>query len=360
MSSAAANDVKTAVPIFDVSNYNVWVNQMKFWLQNQNLWRIVNSAILLPTVSPGPPPVTAQDVAVWDNKDEAAFGAISLRIAHHMWTAVFMAANTTSALVWTPITTTWSCTGISAIYQDYKAAIGIRVGMSNPAKDITRLQTHFECLSANNAPVSAYEQGMILLSAIPDKWDHVAAYYVQTCTSVANVSFNVIHKAILAEFDRSSGSHPDQSHVADKISAIKQKGKPPHFSKQKGADSSSANNDDGPSSSKKRHEHKKAKKAQGYSHHQSHVASMAMMVDQSANVQQQATVSRPMIALQPPRAGPSTTTVASFRPQGISYESKSLKQSAQAYTGQTGQPGPLTLTETWALISQLNLAPQLR
>ena len=105
MSSAATNDVKTAVPIFDGSNYNVWVDQMKFWLQSQNLWRIVNGAIPRPTVGLGPPPVTAQDVAVWDNKDKAAFGAISLRIAHHMWAAMRMAANTTSALVWTTITT---------------------------------------------------------------------------------------------------------------------------------------------------------------------------------------------------------------------------------------------------------------
>ena len=40
MSSAAANDVKIAVPIFDGSNYNVWVDQMKFWLQSQNLWML--------------------------------------------------------------------------------------------------------------------------------------------------------------------------------------------------------------------------------------------------------------------------------------------------------------------------------
>ena len=159
----------------------------------------------------------------------------------------------------------------------------------------------------------------------------------------------------MAEFDRSGGSHPNQSHVADKISAIKRKGKAPKFSKQKGADSSSANNDDGPSSSKKRRDHKKAKKAN--SHHQSHVASMAMVVDESAIVQPPAMVSRPMIALQPSWAGPSTTTVATFRPQGITYESKSLNQSAQAYTGQTGQPGPSTLTETQALISRLNLDP---
>ena len=107
----------------------------------------------------------------------------------------------------------------------------------------------------------------------------------------------------------------------------------------------------------RRRDRKKGKKAQGNSHHQSHFASVDMVVDRPANTQQQATVSCPMIALQPSQAGPSTTTVASFKPQGISYESKSLKQSAQAFTGQTGQPGPLTLTETYTLISCLNLDP---
>ena len=68
-------------------------------------------------------------------------------------------------------------------------------------------------------------------------------------------------------------------------------------------------------------------------------------------------MSHPMIALQPSRAGPSTTTIALFKPQGISYESKSLKQSAQAYTGQTGQLGLSTLSETRALISHFNLDP---
>ena len=80
---------------------------------------------------------------------------------------------------------------------------------------------------------------------------------------------------------------------------------------------------------------------------------MAMVVDESST----ATVSRPMIALQPSWAGPSTMTIASFRPQGITYASKSLTQSAQAFTGQMGQPGPSTLMETRALISRLNLDP---
>ena len=82
-----------------------------------------------------------------------------------------------------------------------------------------------------------------------------------------------------------------------------------------------------------------------------------LYVDQPAYAQQQATVSCPMIALQPSQAGPSTMTVALFTPQGITYESKSLKQSTQVFTSQMGQPGLLTLMETWALISCLNLDP---
>ena len=351
-SNNASNEVKITVPIFDGSNYNIWVEQMSLWLRSANLWRIVNGTTPRPTLGAGNPPVTQQMVDIWDDKDEAAFGAISLRIAHHMRAAVLTATNVTSAMVWTAITTTWSKTGISAIYQDYKAAIRIRVGTSNPAKDITRLQTHFERLAANNAPVSAYEQGIILLSAIPDEWDHVAAYYVQTCPAVANVSFDAIRKAVLAEFDRSGGSRTDQTHVADKITAIKRKGKPPHFSKQKGANNSPpANADGGPSSSKRRRDRaNRGKKPQGDSHHHTHFASTVEVSGPAA---------RPMIALQPSRAGPSTTTIASFKPQGISYESKPLKQSAQTYTGHTGKLGPASasLKETRTLISRLDLSP---
>ena len=81
------------------------------------------------------------------------------------------------------------------------------------------------------------------------------------------------------------------------------------------------------------------------------------MVDRTADTQQRAMVSCPTIALQPSQASPSTTTIVLFKPQGISYESKSLKQSAQAFTGQMGQPGPSTLTKTHALISHLNSDP---
>ena len=75
------------------------------------------------------------------------------------------------------------------VYQDFKAAMRCRVLSGNPAKDITKLFTHLERLWANQVVIPDYVQGMTLLNAIPDEWDHVAAYYVQTMQTVANVNF---------------------------------------------------------------------------------------------------------------------------------------------------------------------------
>ena len=50
---------------------------------------------------------------------------------------------------------------------------------------------------------------------------------------VNTVTFTAIQTAILAEFECSGGNHNHQTHTADKISAVKRKGKLPNFQKQK-------------------------------------------------------------------------------------------------------------------------------
>ena len=70
----------------------------------------------------------------------------------------------------------------------------------------------------------------------------------------------------------------------------------------------------------------------------------------SAAVQQQKAVSRPQIALQPSRAGPSTTTIVSFKLSGINYN-----RSAQTYTGQPPRPGLATLLEARSLAEHLDV-----
>ena len=241
----SSSTLEKFVPTFDGSNFLEWKAQMMAYLQERGYWWIVNGTITQPA-----PPATAAEIEAWDVKDEMVNGSITLRLAHNLRTGI---VGATSHATWTNLNNTFAQTGVAAVYQDFKAAMRIKIGTSNPAKDITKLYTHLERLRANQVALPNYVQGMILLNTIPDDWDHVAAYYVQTTQQVANVSFTNIRTAILAEHDRLGGTRQNQQHIADKISAVKRKGKSPKFSKQRDTDSyQPADSEAGPSSKRRR------------------------------------------------------------------------------------------------------------
>src|SRR5271169_1346648 len=71
---------------------------------------------------------------------------------------------------------------------------------------------------------------MILLRAIPKEWDNVASMYCNGMT-MSNVTFIGMRDAIVAEFEHRA--KPSQiAHFADRISAVKCKGKSPSFKEQ--------------------------------------------------------------------------------------------------------------------------------
>ena len=330
---------------------------MNGYLQLKGWWRIVNRTITRPVA--GTAGAVATDEAAWDNADEMALGAITLKLAYTIRTGMVAA---TLVLTWTALQTAFAWTGVSAVYQDFKAAMRVRVGSGNPAKDITRLSSHLEHLRANQVVIPNYVQGMMLLNAIPDEWDHITAHYTQTTQAVANVTFAAIRTAIMAEHDHLGGTKQNQSHIADKLSEVKRKGKSPKFSNQQDTDYAPASNKAGPSSSKRRRGrgNKNGKgKAPGHgqgSHHHSHLASQLEMKAPAA-VQQQQAVRLPQIALQPSRAGPTTTTIASFKPAGINYMSKPTNCPASTFTGQPSRPGLATLPEAHSLAERLEVTP---
>ena len=372
MSSSADFSLDKTIPVFDGANFLEWQAQMKGFLQLKGWWRIVNGTMTRPIA--GNAGAMQADINNWDLADEMALGAITLKLAHTLRTGMVAA---TSAATWTALNATFAHTGVSAVYQDFKAAMRVKISMNNPAKDITRLTTHLERLHANNVVIPDYVQGMMLLNAIPDEWDHVAAYYVQTTNAVASVAIAAIRTAILAEHDRLGETKQNQSHIADKISAVKRKGKSPKFSNQRNTDYEPASNKAGPSSSKKRRlrggrgKGKQPGESQG-SHHHSHLASWLEMNEElqnrpqyerfltqqaqpamslnkglqswSAKVQAQR-AERPQIALQPSRAELSTTTIVSFKPNGATYYTNPNHRPASAFTGQPSRPGPATLPE---------------
>ena len=64
---------------------------------------------------------------------------------------------------------------------------------------------------------------MLLLGALPSKWDHVAAIYLQGKTTHMQIDYTEVRNAIIAEFDW-TGTNPGQVQHTHKISAMKRKG----------------------------------------------------------------------------------------------------------------------------------------
>ena len=117
---------------------------------------------------------------------------------------------------------------------------------------------------------------MILLNALPQKWDHIASVYIQE-TEVNNFSFMKIREQIIGEWEHSNAVKASTS--ANKLSVVKCKGKSPQFNSQKRNANDNKAEDSGWTEnkwSKCRKKKPKTEKSSGHSH--SHLASAAAFV----------------------------------------------------------------------------------
>ena len=137
---------------------------MMAFLQSQGLWHIANGTWVCATLN-----ATAANqgkLDAWDLKDEICNGQITLQLVKNVCNGIVgMIAVTTQ----TNLQTQFVSEGLSSIYQDFKAAMAVKIAMSNPVKDMTNLYTYLECLQANQVVIPEYIQGMMLLNAIPNK-----------------------------------------------------------------------------------------------------------------------------------------------------------------------------------------------
>ena len=204
---------------------------------------------------------------------------------------------------------------------------------------------------ANGVTLSDYVLGMLLLGALPSKWDHVAAIYLQGKTAHTDISYTEVRNAIVAEFDR-TGTNPGQQQHAHKISAVKRKGDHPSFSQQRSNTNAPKARNDGQGSSNK----KKPKKSKGkgkQAHFVEHEPAPTPFSLAASAV-------HPMIALQPSRAGPSTTTVASINPNRVTYSTVATPKTAQTYTGAPRKVGPNTLQKERGLLKRMEVTPTIQ
>ena len=164
----ATSSVSTHVPILDGTNYREWATQMRAYLRSVGLWLIVSGTTMVPT--------DPAELAKWTLSDSMANGAIELRCSLNIRDLI----AATSAATWTALSTAFGATGVSHLFRDFKAVTQFRFsGTQHPAAEISRFNTHNQRLVVSGVTLNGYILGMLLLGALPSKWDHLAAIYLQ-------------------------------------------------------------------------------------------------------------------------------------------------------------------------------------
>ena len=249
---------------------------------------------------------------------------------------------------------TFSTPHFTGIFKDYELTHSIRLTTGeNPEIQIQQLWTILERLQANRCVISNYLQGMLLLKAIPKKWDTIAQMYCNSM-QMANITFSGVHDTIMAEFEHTA--RPAQmSHQAEKISAVKRKGLSPCFNEQRKQYSAPRPASDAPQgeSSKKR-TRKGGKREKAHKAHAAHsiVSSAFVPVAVLNHMQEthhiQASTLRVEEVVEPPAPTPALTvvggpsqapvrsaapvSVTSYKPTGITY-SKAVTLPMQSTSG---------------------------
>jgi hypothetical protein len=226
----SSKDIALHVPIFIGQDVRFWKEKMTDCLGAQRLLGYAlgqhQQSVAANVVQSTQAKLTAQ--ADWDKIDFQVKSMISMRLSTNLRTHI----GIMSAATWMSLEQCYGIPHFTRIYKDYELAHSIRLTTGgNPEIWIQKIWTILECLWVNGCVLSNYLQNMLLLKAIPKEWDTIAQLYCNGM-QMANVTFDSVQNAIMAEFKRIAC--PAQlAHQADKIFAVKCKGQSPHFKEQR-------------------------------------------------------------------------------------------------------------------------------
>ena len=219
-------------------NYRSWAQDMQAYLQTQECWDVVDGSYPYPTqpqgtpgtpvhgttaavaATPADPALLAtwrEDLSKWQKVNAHAVGAITLRLHHNLRHHCHQFAQRT----WRNLAEEFGTASPSANFADFKTALSIKLQGGNPIPEIEKMATIFGRLATNNLPITPMMQGMILLAALPPKWDSVTQVFMQRPDLTTALTFANVRDAIETEYER-HGQPLD--HSAHKLSAVRRKG----------------------------------------------------------------------------------------------------------------------------------------
>ena len=177
----SSKDVTQFVCLFNSADYRTWKERMGDFLGSQHMLGFINGNRLRPLAA-DPANITTDEraaMAQWDEDDTVIRSYIALRLSPNLCTHL----GTTAQETWESLENTF---GVSHFTMDFRLLqevmrAKLRVDQ-NPQVEIQHIWTLLERICVAGMNLDNYLQAMLLLSAIPKEWNHIASMYCKDMT----------------------------------------------------------------------------------------------------------------------------------------------------------------------------------
>ncbi|KAL7284806.1 hypothetical protein ACG7TL_002116 [Trametes sanguinea] len=226
-----SNALQQLVPVLDGSNYTRWAELMKAYLQQQEVWYIVElpDGITAPTLAEDGS--NRNEVIAWTTTQSKAMGSIRLRLNDEV--AKLVKDATTAKELWDDLKEFYGTTSALGAYSYYKAAVGTRIPLNeHPGPAIAKIQGNLDQLEGAGINIPANLRALMILDAAPSRYETA----IQLCLNdndLSELTTSAAREALVASWEATTTrGNRNKAGEAKKLSAIKRKGKDPSFKQQ--------------------------------------------------------------------------------------------------------------------------------
>ena len=169
--SSSSEAKKQLVTIEGSQNYLQWHTRMKAFLQMTGSWTYAANDIAQPAL--------AADVITWQATRDKCPGTIVIYCSGLVQQAITTLDNPHT--IWETLQTTYGTLGAAGIYVEFRKAVHMQIKENeDPNPCIQEMQLVFSYLMANGLTLPDSARAIILLSALPSKWEGFASTILAT------------------------------------------------------------------------------------------------------------------------------------------------------------------------------------
>jgi hypothetical protein len=179
--------------------------------------------------------VTDKAINAYNIKNDMATGTIILWVSPSIQQELTSLSDPDTDDIWEHLEDHYGSATPTSVYKDFKEALNVHLNPGqHPGTQIDKLVAAFQWLTAASIVIPPQIQAMILLAALPQKWEMLVSIIIQQ-HMLQNIKLSRVCDAILAQYEwESVHGGKGKQHNANKISAVKHKCGNPQFQQQQG------------------------------------------------------------------------------------------------------------------------------